>query len=608
MRSPRVYCPDMRALRHPRRRAGIVAILLVIGLVPLPAPADESAPSLATLQAAVRKLVREEMDDDNVPALSLALLDHERVLWTEGFGFADRARRIKATPETLYVAGNLTQALTAALALQLSEQGAFELDEPLHKALPEFSIRSRFAGAPPITPRHLLSHHAGLPAMHFRDMWAPRPEPFGALVARLKDEYVAYPPGHVYSPSFPGYDVLGRLIEVKCGQSYTACMEKRLFAPLGMKRSTFAHAHADRKLFARHYWSKKEVSFTDVRDVPAAGLVSNVQELGAFARLLLAEGRHDGRAVLKPRTVAEMLRVQNADVALDFDNHIGMPWHLSGVHFPQARTVAWLDNASPFARGRILLVPEHKLAVVVLTNSSGSSDAVRKVSERLMALALEQRAPHSVTPIRQPIVTRPSAPPRREDIVGHYATSFGHVWVKPGDSGYRALMLGKSFELRQEPDGTLAPAYRLLGIVPIPIDVLKETRLTTTRLGGRHLAIAYYRNRAYRLGDRIQPVALSAAWRRRLGEYQVRERDELLKLVDLRNMNLAYTDGLLYFRYRVPGLLGLIANVPVRPVSENELVVEGTGWLMGETVHVVQRDGKDTLHYSGYEFQRVASP
>ncbi len=598
----------MLAPRHLRRRAGILATFLVIGLAPLPAPAEVSAQSLATLQAAVRKLVQEEMDDDNVPALSLALVDHERVLWAEGFGFADRARRVRATPETLYVAGNLTQALTAALALQLSEQGAFELDEPLRTALPEFSIRSRFAGAPPITPRHLLSHHAGLPAMHFRDMWAPRPEPFGALVARLKDEYVAYPPGHVYSQSFPGYDVLGRLIEVKCGQSYATCMEKRLFAPLGMKRSTFAHAHADKKLFARHYWSKKQVTFTDVRDVPAAGLVSNVQELGAFARLLLAEGRHDGRAVLKPRTVAEMLRAQNTHVPLDFDNHFGLPWHLSGVHFPQARTVAWLDNTSPFARGRILLVPEHRLAVVLLTNSSGSSDAVRKVSERLMALALERRAPHSVAPIRQPVVVRPSAPPRRENIVGHYATSFGHVAVKAADTGYRASLLGKNIELRQEADGTLAPGYRLLGIVPIPIDVLKETRLTTTRLGGRHLAIAYYRNRAYRLGNRIQPVALSAAWRRRLGEYQVRERDELLKLVDLRNMNLAYTDGLLHFRYRVPGWLGLVANVPVRPVSDTELVIEGTGWLMGETVHVVQRGGREALRYSGYEFQRVTRP
>jgi CubicO group peptidase (beta-lactamase class C family) len=598
----------MRPLASPVALIRFLVSLAIFALGPAPVATADEAKSLAPLQAAIRKLARDEMNEHSVPALSLALVDAERVLWAEGFGFADRARRIRATPETLYVAGNLTQALTAAVTLQLADQGAFGLDEPLRKLLPEFSIRTRFPNPPPITPRHLLSHHAGLPAMHFRDMWSPRPEPFGALVARLKDEYAAYPPGHVYVPSFPGYDVLGRLIETKCGESYTVCVERRLLAPLGMKRSTFDHAAADRKLFARHYWSKKEVGFTHVRDVPAAGLVSNVVELGAFAQMLLNDGRYAGRVVLKPASVADMLRVQNAHVPLDIDNDTAMPWHLSGVHFPQARTVAWLENSSPFARGRIVLVPEHKLAVVVLANSSGSSDAVRKLSERLMELALEQRSAPPVASVRQPGITRPSAPPRREEVIGHYATLLGQISVKPAPNGYRALMLGKTLELRQQPEGTLAPEYRLLGILPIPIEVLKETRLTTARIGGHHLAVAYYRNRAYRLGERIQPAPLTHAWRRRLGEYQAGERDELLKLIDMQNVALAYTDGVLHFRYRVPGWLGLVANVPVRPVSDTELVVEGTGWLMGETVHVVSRDGKELLRYSGYEFRRVGAP
>ena len=43
------------------------------------------------------------------------------------------------------------------------------------------------------------------------------------------------------------------------------------------------------------------------------------------------------------------------------------------------------------------------------------------------------------------------------------------------------------------------------------------------------------------------------------------------------------------------------------PVSDTELVIEGTGWLLGETVHVVQRDGKEMLRYSGYELGRVGA-
>jgi len=45
----------------------------------------------------------------------------------------------------------------------------------------------------------------------------------------------------------------------------------------------------------------------------------------------------------------------------------------------------------------------------------------------------------------------------------------------------------------------------------------------------------------------------------------------------------------------------------LKPVSDTELVTSGTGWLMGETVQVVQRDGKEALRFSGYEFRRVGT-
>jgi len=46
----------------------------------------------------------------------------------------------------------------------------------------------------------------------------------------------------------------------------------------------------------------------------------------------------------------------------------------------------------------------------------------------------------------------------------------------------------------------------------------------------------------------------------------------------------------------------------LKPVSDTELVTSGTGWLMGETVQVVQREGQETLRYSGYEFRKLAKP
>jgi CubicO group peptidase (beta-lactamase class C family) len=586
----------------------LFALSLLAASTPLRAGDTAADPGFAAIQHGIRQLVRKEMEAQHTAGLSLALVDDQRVVWAEGFGFADRARRLPASADTLYSVGSLSQLFTAAAALQLAEQGAIDLDAPLRRQLPEFSIRTRFANSPVITPRHLLTHHAGLPAMHFKNMWTPKPEPLAAFVARLRDEYVAFPPGHVHVPSFPGYTVLGRLIETQCGQPFAACLQERLLAPLGMTHSTFSFEHAERAPLAMHYWSERPVPSQTVRDVPAAGLTSSITELTHFVRMLFGDGRLDGKVILKPRSVTEMLRAQNTAVALDLDNRVGMPWRLSGVRLPQARSVAWYNNQSPFSRGRILLAPEHKLGVIVLTNSSGSTEAVEKVSERLMELMLQQHKPLPPAESRPALLTAPSAPPRHDEMVGHYATILGLISVSGDPRGYHARMIGKTLELKPQPEGLLAPEYRFLGLIPIPISVLKEVRLTTGRIAGHQLAIAYYRNQAFRLGEKITPQPLPAAWHARLGEYRAVETDPLLDLVKFGNVSLAYTDGLLHFRYRVPGWLGLIANIPVRPVSDTELVVEGTGWLMGETVHVDQRDGREVLRYSGYEFRRVGRP
>lgn len=586
------------------RRLAAVALCALAGLGAAAARGDD----LDTVRHAIGDYIRDEMKSHDVVGLSVALVADGRLAWAEGFGWADRERRVPARADTLYVTGGMTQAFTAAAALQLAEQGALDLDQPLRRYLPEFSIRTRFPDGPPITPRNLLTHHAGLPAMHFHGMWGARPEPFGALVARLKDEYAAYPPDTVYVPSFPGYDVLGRLIETKCGAAYADCLERRLLGPLGMTRSTFDAARADPLLLARHYWQDKPVPYTAMRDVPAGGLVSSVTELAHFAQMLLDDGRYGGRALLRARGVSEMFRPQNAQVALDLDNRVGLPWRLAGVRFPEARTAAWLGNESPFARGRLLLVPEHRLGVIVLTNCSGSSEAAERISTRLMQLALQGRKPAAPPEPRVTALTAPSPARTRADIEGRYATLVGQIDVHAADGRYRAQMLGKTLELVPTPEGLLAPEYRFLGLIPIPISVLRELRFTEARVAGRDIAIAYYRNQAYRLGEKIAPRPLPPAWRARLGEYRVVNDDALLKLVNLRDVTLAYDGGVLYFRYRVPGWLGLVANIPVRPVSDAELVVEGTGWLMGETIALVEESDAPRLRYSGYMFRRVAPP
>ena len=58
--------------------------------------------------------------------------------------------------------GSISQLLTNTAALLLAQQGQLALDQPIRNALPGFKIRSHYGDAA-ITPRQLMTHHAGLP-------------------------------------------------------------------------------------------------------------------------------------------------------------------------------------------------------------------------------------------------------------------------------------------------------------------------------------------------------------------------------------------------------------------------------------------------------------
>jgi hypothetical protein len=116
--------------------------------------------------------------------------------------------------------------------------------------------------------------------------------------------------------------------------------------------------------------------------------------------------------------------------------------------------------------------------------------------------------------------------------------------------------------------------------------------------------VARYKDHVLRFAQKIPRAPLPPAWQKRLGVWEAVERDALLDLIELERIELRYDDGVLYFYYALPGWLGLEVLVPVKPVSDTELVLHGTGWLMGETVRVVRRGGQEQLRYSGYELRR----
>src|SRR5262249_37552335 len=123
-------------------------------------PAIEPPKEYAEAVAALRQLIEREAADKHLPAVSIALVDDQRVIWAQGFGFEDPEAKKPATAETVYRVGSVSKLFTDIAVMQLVEQGKLDLDAPVTKYLPDFKPHDPFGK--PITLRQMMAHRSGL--------------------------------------------------------------------------------------------------------------------------------------------------------------------------------------------------------------------------------------------------------------------------------------------------------------------------------------------------------------------------------------------------------------------------------------------------------------
>src|SRR4051794_3653553 len=186
-----------------------LALPAAVGAEPVAPPAAKSAAAVAELQ----KLVEEEAADKRLPAVSIALIDDQKVVWAAGFGFQDRDRKVPATAETVYRVGSVSKLFTDVAVMQLVEEGKIDIDAPVAKYIPEFKPVYK-EGEKPITLRMLMSHRSGLirepPVGNYFDPTEPGLE---KTVASLSGIGLIYPPESRTKYSNGGIAVVGYALQ-----------------------------------------------------------------------------------------------------------------------------------------------------------------------------------------------------------------------------------------------------------------------------------------------------------------------------------------------------------------------------------------------------------
>jgi CubicO group peptidase (beta-lactamase class C family) len=586
-----------------------LSLALLAGCASAPQrPTSIARGDYAATQAYVTRLIEHGMAQNKVTGLSIALVDDQRVVWSQGFGYANLERKLPATAHTVYRVASISKLFTDTAAMQLAERGLLDIDQPVQKVLPNFAPLSGQPQAA-ITPRQLMTHHSGLPRDKGQGFQATTPAPFSELVAYVNQTPVAYPSGQSYYYSNVGISLLGTVVQSASGTPFAQQVQQAVLAPLGMTDSSFSAGPSSSAGMSLGYKQGAAQKEWPLRDVPAGGLNSSAADLGRFVSMVFAQGKSGNQQIIKPETVAEMLRPQNSAVPLDLNFSVGLGWMLSTLG------KSMLQNAGPVAhhagslgmfRSQMYLLPQHKLGVVVLANSESGMGLVDHAATEALSLALEAK-----TGIQQPKpskvewANKPIPADTLQDVVGDYTTAIGPITVSRDGNALRAQAhsVGRSFNLRQRQDGLLGLEYTLLGLFPINLGPLSEVGLSLRPVAGHKLLIARVGTQELRVGARIQAPANLGAWSKRLGDYEITNfgEHELSSIGDKpRTIRLLEERGFLIAEISFGEALGQPTRMLFMPTSGTEARALETLGNGGESLRVVTENGVEQFVFSGY--------
>jgi CubicO group peptidase (beta-lactamase class C family) len=179
-------------------------------------------------------LIEQRMQENEVTGLSIALVDGQDVVWMQGFGYAD----------TIYEIGSVSKTITATAVMHARDKGLLDIDDPLTKYLPAFSILPPLGFAPqsdnPVTVRTMLTHHSGIPGNFLNGAFtvSPRSDYDSWLLDYLRSDYACYPPNFIWAYSNSAYCLLADVVAAASGQSWEEYTD-RMFEIMGMHHTSY---------------------------------------------------------------------------------------------------------------------------------------------------------------------------------------------------------------------------------------------------------------------------------------------------------------------------------------------------------------------------------
>ena len=353
----------------------VVCTLLALVLRVFARPASAKPALTSGSYEEIDAYIEQQMHRLNLPGISLAIVEGDRIVHLRGFGRA-RPTGEAPSPQTPFMIGSITKSFTALAVMQLVEARKVELDVPVQRYLPWFRVADPQASAQ-MTVRQLLNQTSSLPLLPSWQLLAnfdDRPNATERQARALSTLKLTRPVGSAFEYSNLNYNLLGLIIEAASGESYADYIQNHIFNPLEMRHSYTSKAAAklDGLAVGHQSWFGIPIPVPDppmpTGSLPAGLLISSAEDMAHYLIAYLNQGRYGENQILSPEGISEMHRP--AAEAISWGVQTG--WYAMGWYVEEHGKTKVISHTGmmPDFYTYMALLPEQKKGLVLQVNAN----------------------------------------------------------------------------------------------------------------------------------------------------------------------------------------------------------------------------------------------
>ncbi|MFX0123082.1 MAG: serine hydrolase domain-containing protein [Candidatus Hodarchaeota archaeon] len=388
----------------------------------------------STIIASLNEEIKQNMEKNNIPGFTIALVSGEGIIWSEVFGYSDLSRQQKINRETLFCIQSSTKSFTAVAFLFAVQSGLVQLDDPIIQYYPEFSVNSKFGKQEysKITFRHLLAHRSGLQCfVPVGGVFDDRDYTFDEHIECLKECWLMSPVGRKYFYSNIGMDLVTYLLEKITGINYPDYLRDVIARPLGMNRLACGSIEARRQdNLSIGTVGARKCEFNLALAYGCGGIYLGIEDFAKFVQFLLNDGKVNGKQILNKSLIKEMQTTQ-------FDEPIGQTYGL-GVIIHNHNSVRVLEHpGGAFGYNATMRwIPEENIGIVVQSNQE-YQQFTTDIAEKTLNSILESRGIEKTKMTVKDFVPGPKTtvePELLRRVEGFYSSAFGDAIIRLEDN------------------------------------------------------------------------------------------------------------------------------------------------------------------------------